>query len=229
MSEPVRSIGFFGDSFCQDVSTPHSVLGGYKTYLQRLSDHWQADIQCVGWGGSSVWDLVLTQWPQQLNRGVPDVCVMVWTDAHRLYHPLYRNINSSTSESQHTDTHRAAREYYTHLYDRHKHLLEYQALLHHFDCVTLSAYPQQRFIHLWSFGELHPHTGERWYPHEWQHGVTITPALETLIAQPYADSEWPQVDPRANHLESDTANQWIAEQIIGAVEQYPKHPKRIKG
>ena len=218
----IRSIGFFGDSFCQEVSNPHSVQNHYDTYLQQVANHYTAEIACVGVSGSSAWDLVLQQWPRQLSEGLPDVCVMVWTDAHRLYHYQQRNINCSTSEQGLTPQHRAAREYYHHLYDTHKHLLEYQALLYYFDRVMLSAYPHQTFIHLWSFGEWSDHAPHRWYAHQWQQGTTILPALHSLITDP--TPELPTEDARANHLAGHTVNQWIAEQIIQAVEQ--NHPTR---
>ena len=221
MNRPVSTVGFFGDSFCQDICNPHSLEHHYETYLQIVRDHWQAEICCVGRGGSSAWDLVLLQWPQQLVQCVPDVCVMVWPDYHRLFDRQCRNINWRSSQYVQTPQHEAARAYYQHLYDDEKHLREYQALLYHFDCVHLTQYPHTRFIHLWSFGEISEDQSQRVYVHEWQHGTTILPALETLSLAPH-HTELPEQDPRANHIAGRAANQWIADQIIQAVEQYPQ-------
>ncbi len=228
MTDRIRTLGFFGDSFCQDIHNAHCDQHHYETYLQMLSTHWQAEIVCVGRGGSSAWDLVLLQWPQQQSRAVPDVCVMVWPDYHRLFDRRRRNINWRSSQYVQTPEHEAARAYYRHLYDDEKHLREYQALLYHFDCVLLPQYAHTRFIHLWSFGELSAQ-GTRWYVHEWQQGRTITPALETLSLAAQ-ETSLPEVDDRPNHIAGHEPNRWIADEIIQAVEQYHEVPQnRNKG
>ena len=47
----MTTIGFFGDSFCAEVSNQHSESNGYKTYIEKLISHYNADLvnfeECV--------------------------------------------------------------------------------------------------------------------------------------------------------------------------------------
>ena len=53
------TIGFYGDSFCCETSNPHSIAKGYDTYIEKLRNHHDAKITHLGYGGSSVWDVML--------------------------------------------------------------------------------------------------------------------------------------------------------------------------
>lgn len=217
MVQKNMTIGFFGDSFCSNISNEHSIKNNYSTYLQKVADHFNATITNTGVGGSSVWDLVLIQFEEQIKNGLPDVCVFVWTDMQRLFDRKHRNLNLRTSERTHSLEHKAAKEYFYHVYDDEKHRLEYTALLYYFDTVILPKYPNTKFVHLWSFGE-EPATNtarqERQYLYSWQTGVEIKPALETFSI---IDGELPELDSRANHIAGDDKNQQIADLIIAAI------------
>jgi len=209
MSKANMTIGFFGDSFCSDISNNHSINNNYDTYLTKVSNHFNATITNTGIGGSSIWDLVLLQFQSQL---LPDVCVFVWTDHHRLFHRSHRGINAASiaNNSISPSLRKPSQEYYKHFYDEEKHKLEYQSLLFYFDKNVLSKYIDTKFIHLWSFDDE--------YPYRWETGVEIRPALETISIQEL--KSFPKNDTRANHIEGEHKNQLISNCISTAIVKY---------
>jgi hypothetical protein len=216
MIEKNMTVGFFGDSFCANISNEHSIAYNYSTYLEKVAKHFNATITNTGIGGSSVWDLILIQFEEQVKKGLPDVCVFVWTGMRRLFDRKHRNINFRTSECIHSSEHDAAKKYFYYLYDDEKHRLEYISLLYYFDTVVLPKYPNTKFVHLWSFGE--ELNKERCYLYGWKNGVEIKPALATFSVNFL--EEMPVYDPRANHIAGEGNNQQIADQIIAAIN-YP--------
>jgi len=215
MIEKNMTIGFFGDSFCSDKSNEHSISCNYTTYLEKVADHFNATITNTGVSGSSVWDLILIQFKEQLKKGLPDVCVFVWTDMARLFDRKHRNLNLRTSERILTPEHNAAKNYFYHIYDDEKHRLEYISMLYYFDTIVLPIYSNTKFVHLWSFGEENPATKERQYLYSWKNGVEIIPALETFSID--IGEEIPTLDTRANHISGDEKNQQIADRVITAI------------
>ena len=223
MIQSNMTIGFFGDSFCSDIKNKHSIDYKYDTYLEKVANHFTATITNTGVGGSSAWDVVLIQFNEQVKKGLPDVCVFVWSDLHRLFHRTHRNLNFNSVERIHTPVHNAAKEYYHHLHDQEKQSLEYISLLYYFDNVILPKHPNINFIHLWSFGEDPISTtpaGERHYIYQWKTGVEIRPALATLSVDSI-EMEFPTLDLRANHISGDEKNQKAADWIISAIN-YPQ-------
>jgi hypothetical protein len=206
-------IGFFGDSFCSDIQNQHSLENNYQTYIDKLSKKYSAKITNVGVGGSSIWDLVLLQFKPQ---SLPDVCIFVWTDPHRLFHRNQRNLTVGTLfdnhplETQNKKLHQATKNYYSWLYDKEKHILEYQALLFYFDNQVLSNYTNKKFIHLWSFYDG--------CTYRWKNGVELRPSLETVAD--WGNDDFPNNDIRANHLEGDYKNQLICNSISDAIDNY---------
>jgi len=87
-------IGFFGDSFCEEMNNPHNLYHGYDTYLTVIKNHYKAEIIHLGHGGSSYWDCILKQFP---SVDIPDICIFTWTDYHRIYHPTVRNLTYGTT------------------------------------------------------------------------------------------------------------------------------------
>jgi hypothetical protein len=194
-------IGFYGDSFCCEVSNPHSVLKGYDTYIKKIKKHYRADIVHLGVGGSSVWDVILNQF--DLNN-VPDVCIFCWTDYNRLYNTKLRNLtlgsvtnkplkDYSVNDLLNRKVISAAKEYFTHLHDFEKARIENIAAMQYFDLNVLSKV-NSKIIHLWSF--------EKQYT--WQHGITIdTPLVNFVLEDTWA----------ANHLNGDEQNEKVFQLI----------------
>lgn len=199
-------IGFYGDSFADCVKYSED------TYLNILSKKLNAEIVHTGYGGSSVWDVVLKQF-DPLNT--PDICVFCWTHSVRLYHSTYRSLTPN-SESN-IEIQSAVDQYYAHLFNLEKSLLEYKSLLYWFDNVVLSEISKhKKIIHLWSIGERKSKNFKNWktadahllenieYIHEWKNGVEIKPALMYLSVWNNSSEQnlkYFNKETRFNHLE----------------------------
>ena len=174
------TIGFFGDSFCADVQS--------GTYLQLLATHYGADVVHVGYGGSSIWDVLLLQIDPFIKKNnIPDICVFVWTEPTRLFHQVLRNITTlsavtgawRSTEKSYEIIYDAARDYYLHLQNTELDQYRFTAALHYFDTVILPTFPNNtKIVHLWSFGVeqgiCHPF-------HTWKNGVEIHPSFTSII------------------------------------------------
>lgn len=180
-------IGFFGDSFCEEISNPHSFLHGYETYISLLKKHYDAEIVNLGHGGCSVWDVILNQF-SLFEKDLPDVTIFVWTDVSRLYHKTVRNLTySSVNERKLLKTSveellnpkviKSAKLYFDHLYNSEKSELEYKSLLYYFDNEVLSRIiDKTKIIHCWSF--------EKKY--NWKNGIELSIPLITFADQSMA-------------------------------------------
>lgn len=197
-------IGFYGDSFCCEISNPHSIAKGYDTYIKKIKNHFNADIINLGEGGSSIWDVIL----KQFNKNdIPDVCVFCWTDFNRIYHNKIRNLTQGSLENKkwkdysfmdifHRNTINAAKEYFKHLHDYEKASIEQKAALQYFDLNVLKEV-NSTVIHLWSF--------EKTY--SWRHGVELENPLIN-----YVDNDASGVETwAANHIAGEENNQAVFE------------------
>lgn len=206
----MKTIGFYGDSFCANLENNHSKLNNYETYIKKLSKG--SDILSLGVGGSSVWDVVLLQF-QESN--IPDVSVFVWTEADRLFHRHHRNLNimsidSSDFKKSNPELHSASLGYYRHLYDAEKQRLECISLLHYFDKQILSKYKDKKFIHMWSFKDS--------INYRWENGVEIRPALIELSV--LNSDDVPRHDTRPNHISGEEKNNLLYNTILDAINNY---------
>jgi hypothetical protein len=195
-------IGFFGDSFCEEMGNPHSLLHGYDTYIKLLKKQYNAKIVNLGKGGSSIWDVVLNQFPPFMED-LPDVTIFVWTDLHRIYHKKVRNMTYTflketrplpeitVSEIFNPGVIKAGKLYLDYLFDIDKAELEYKSLLYYFDHEVLSKIKTNtKIIHLWSF--------EKRY--DWKNGKEIETPLMS-----FADPIWA----------SNSLSHWVPNHIAG--------------
>jgi len=205
-------IGFYGDSFCSEISNLHSYTNEYKTYIKQVKDHYDAKITHLGVVGSSYWDVIL----RQLNKSdLPDVCVFVWTDPNRLYHPTIHSITSGSATSQKIKhgfpgttrykTWKAADQYYTYLHNTEKARIENVSAFYYFDKEVLAKL-QTKILHLWSFETIY----------QWQTGVNISTPLYNLIAE--KDNSF-SFDFTPNHIPGNQKNKIIADWIIKAIDE----------
>ena len=232
----IKTIGFFGDSFCSERVNHHSLFYGYKTYIDLLAKHYDAKIVNLGHGGSGIWDTLLIQLNPLIKKNqVPDVCVFVWTLPGRLFNREVRRLNHSDTLHPKLHTYNplkyriwnAAKEFYNHLYDYEKEDIEYKAALLYIDKIVLSQLPTTtKIVHLWSAG-----TTAQWsndavnlatYPYTWTHGAEIRPSLLSLSLQD-ADISVLQTDHRCNHLDGYFKNNIVFESIKTAID----HPNKL--
>ena len=201
-------IGFFGDSFCEEMNNPHNLVKGYNTYLTKIKQHYDADIVHLGHGGSSYWDVLLKQFP---SIQTPEVCVFMWTDCHRVYHPTVRNLTYGTtvglklkdiklSNIINYSTVEAAKRYFKFLYDDAKAKEEMISAVYRFDREVLSKLSNTKIVHAWCFDNIY----------QWQTG-TVLPIVLSDLAQGGSF-----IAP--NHLDGDERNSKLADIIIDAID-----------
>jgi hypothetical protein len=200
---PSFKIGFFGDSFCEELENPHSLFYSYDTYIKLLKKNYNAEVVNLGKGGSSIWDVVLNQFPQFVEDP-PDVMIFVWTDLLRIYHKTVRNMTytylkapvpffeNTLSAILNPNVIKSGKLYFDYLFDIDKAELEYLSLLYYFDNEILSKIKANtKIIHLWSF--------EKRY--EWKNGVEIETPLINFAEQQWAKENTPHWVP--NHISGE--------------------------
>jgi hypothetical protein len=232
----IKTIGFFGDSFCSEKANHHSLFYGYKTYINLLAKYYNAKIVNLGHGGTGVWDTLLIQLNPLIDKNqVPDICVFVWTLPGRLFNRTVRRLNHSDTLHPKLHTYNpfkyriwnAAKEFYNHLYDHEKEDIEYKAALRYIDQMVLSRLPiTTKIVHLWSCGSTVHWSNDAVktaiYPYTWIHGSEIRPSLLSLSLQD-ADISILQTDHRCNHLDGDFKNNIVFENIKTAID----HPNKL--
>lgn len=219
-----KTIGFFGGSYCSDKSNEFSTKHNFKTYIERLEEHYNFDTVHLGVPGSSIWDVWLLQFlPLIDTNNLPDICVFIWTDYYRLFHPVVRNIGPATISAFRSDDYRiktlwkAASQYYQHLTFEDQKIIEYKSALYYFDNVILKSIPSTtKVIHLWGFGDDITNTNT--YLHDWKTGVEIRPDLikVSLLSGTMQDCLFDH----ANHLNDSFKNDVVFEWIKDAIDNY---------
>jgi hypothetical protein len=214
------TIGFFGDSFCAvDV-------GGNRgeTYIQKLKNHYNANLVNLGKEGSSIWDLLLLQFkPIQQSSTIPDICVFVWTDPTRLFDRNIRGITFRSTEQGRKDNElfQHAHNYYENFYDEELAELQYVSALQYFDLTVLPTLPKTtKVVHLWSFGTLkkitdHLKLEDIKYYYTWKNGVEVRPALIYIALE---NSSWHALSTNSNHIGGEDKNTRVFEMIKNAID-----------
>jgi hypothetical protein len=211
-------IGFYGDSFCNEVNNAHNLYYKYETYIKKLKKHYNADITHLGTGGSSHWDVILNQF--KIDNNLPDVCIFCWTDYARLYNSKVRDLTyNSVLSAKAKDwkpnrllnpfIHTAAKHYFNHLYDNDKSMIEYLSALYYFDKMILSQISSStKIIHLWSFNSN---------GHRWTTGLTVKTPLVSITN---LKDELPNSSIGPNHFGDANKNQIAFEWIKEAIDNY---------
>lgn len=236
-------IGFYGSSFCYARSNKDSVRYSYSTYIDKLSQHYHADICHLGESGCGVWDIIITQFKELLNDP-PDVAVFTWPCNATLFHRQYRYLHKlsilpgSKINKADPKVWEATCNYFESLFDYEKDILEFKSALTYFDMVMLPKLKNVKVIHLWEYGILN-HTDEGFftdlstadfiksvrYPINWTNGVEIRSPLMAISAA----GQWPRRanlakvlvnDPRCNHLDGELKNNLLFNWIKNAVDNY---------
>lgn len=221
----MKTVGFFGDSYCSIASIPEAYkeYADLKTYINLVSENYNLRIVNLGQPGSSIYDSLLLQFQPFLKRKqFPDVCVFVWTDPHRIYHHTTRKINFGNAQDPRNvgSEWEAARLYYRELYYPEIEELRYVSLLHYYDSVIFPKIPNNvKIIHLWSFGEVSGvaptkkiNPNQVSYAYRWSTGVEIRPSLVTLSKC--------IIDNSPNHIGVQEKNDILSNQIGIAIDNY---------
>lgn len=206
-------IGFFGDSFCAvDVAKPGQHETEYETYITKLRKHYTAEIVNLGVSGSSIYDLMLLQVTPFIDtKNYPDVCIFVWTDYGRLFNRKHRGLNTFSigSLDENNFVAKAAKQYYSYLFDWELSQFQYVAALQYFDLNVLSNFPKStKIIHIWGFEKLH----------NWKHGIEVPNILIKLAKEGREINEIADWAP--NHIDGNDKNNILFEQIKTEIDNY---------
>jgi hypothetical protein len=140
----MRTIGFFGDSFCAS-NQPES----WCNILQEKLGCPRA----IHYGepGRSIWS-VFFKFNQLIEQDrVPDISVFCWTEPYRLYHPsLILSANTEPLEGVDPAVYRALDDYWKYLHSYDKDEMAYEYALRYYDQNVLSKV-SKRIVQMWSF------------------------------------------------------------------------------
>ena len=139
----MRTIGFFGDSFCAGREP--------ESWCVLLAD--QLGARIVHWGepGRSIWSTIMQFNHLKEHHRLPDICVFCWTEPYRLYHPnLILSANTEPLEGVDPNVYRALDDYWKYLHSYDKDELSYEYAIKYFDQNILSK-TKKEVVQMWSF------------------------------------------------------------------------------
>ena len=143
----MKTIGFFGDSFCaSDRRTSWCRILSNK--VNRRPIHY-------GKPGGSIWNVFMTI-EMLLEQGtLPDTIFICYTDPYRLYHKSLAlqlgNSSEQTKKTKNASIYDAADRYYVYVQDKKKEDLAYKYSLNWFDKKVLKKLePRHEIIQTWS-------------------------------------------------------------------------------
>ena len=140
----MKSIGFFGDSFCA-----HNQSNSWCNILQQKLGY--ARPRWFGNPGTSIWS-VFMQFNKLIEQNkVPDLSIFCWTEPYRLYHPkLILSANTQPLEGVDPNVYKALDDYWKYLHNYDKDEMAYEYSLKHYDQNILSKIDKQ-IVQMWSF------------------------------------------------------------------------------
>ena len=140
----MKTIGFFGDSFCAS-NQPES----WCNILQQKLD--ARRIRWFGNPGKSIWS-VFFQFNKLIEQNrVPDISIFCWTEPHRLYHPeLILSIGTQPLEGVAPNIYKTLDNYWKYLHNTEKSEIAYEYALKYYDQNVLSKVDKQ-IVQMWSF------------------------------------------------------------------------------
>ena len=144
MYERMKTIGFFGDSFCAS-NQPES-------WCNILQQKLGADrIRWFGEPGRSIWSTMFKFNKLIEEDLVPSISVFCWTEPYRLYHPtLILSLNTEPLEGTDPNIYNALDDYWKYLHSPEKDDMAYEYALKHYDQNILAKVDKQ-IIQMWSF------------------------------------------------------------------------------
>ena len=139
----MKTIGFFGDSFC-DSKKDHS-------WCVLLANKLGQEITHLGKGGAAIWHTFMAYEKLLERNTLPDTMVFCWTEPYRLYHPevpLAKGAVPYPGPDQ--NLWKAADMYWVYLQNYRKDELAYRYALQWFDQHELPKAKDKKIIQMWS-------------------------------------------------------------------------------
>jgi len=222
----------FGDSFIQGIEANNP---SYKnTYQGVLAKHFGIHPEFRGIPGSSPWDAFF-DFLYYVRKEVPDVVIMAWSEASRLYQfkSTEENLELSAMGSNQfmEEVIRNVQNYIKFLTSTEKQNYELRALMTMFD-EMVSEFPDTKFINLPCFAWFDQQSTVNWtnytyvnpdqikYHYRFKKSAEIRPCLLYLSKQ----DGWPQFNDmskerRICHL-TDKMHTILGNKIIHAITNY---------
>ncbi len=140
----MKSIGFFGDSFCASNQA--------ESWCNLLQKELGASrIRWFGKPGTSIWSVFFQMNKLIKQNKVPDICVFCWTEPNRLYHPeLILSRGTEPLDGVDPNLYKTLDNYWKYLHSVEKAELAYEYALKYYDQNILSKLDRQ-IIQMWSF------------------------------------------------------------------------------
>ena len=140
----MKTIGFFGDSFCAS-NQPESWCNILQNKLGAKRIRW------FGEPGRSIWSTMFKYNRLIKNDDVPDISIFCWTEPYRLYHlDLILSANTKPLEGVDPKIYKALEDYWKYLHNYDKDEMAYEYALKYYDQNILSKIDKQ-IVQMWSF------------------------------------------------------------------------------
>ena len=190
----MKTIGFFGDSFCAS-NQDESWCNILQEKLGCERPRW------FGQPGRSIWTTFMHFNHLIKMDRVPDVSVFCWTEPYRLYHPsLILSANTEPLEGVDPKVYEALEDYWKYLHNYDKDEMSYEYALRHYDEHVLSKVDGE-VIQMWSFRPFE--TADK------DAGITLTSGTfidESMYAFSGGKEAWGRGT--INHMTIEQNQQW---------------------
>jgi hypothetical protein len=139
----MKTIGFFGDSFCESNAK--------DSWCVLLAKMLNCQITNLGKGGASIWHTFIEFEKKLKNNTLPDILIFCWTEPYRLYHPQLPIAKGAVPiKGEDLNIYKAADMYYVYLQNYDKDELVYRYALKWFDLHELSKIKDKKIVQMWS-------------------------------------------------------------------------------
>lgn len=200
----MKTIGFFGDSFCAS-NQPESWCNILQQKLGARRIRW------FGEPGRSVWNTMIKFNKLIENNQVPDISIFCWTEPYRLYHPqLVLTANTEPLEGVDPNVYKALDDYWKYLHSYDKDHLAYEYAIKYYDQNVLSKVDSD-IVQMWSFKPFE--TAGKDAKIKLSTGVFIEESLMSFSKQ-NKDSNWRmggivnECDLGINHMTVEQNEEW---------------------
>ena len=200
----MKTIGFFGDSFCADERE--------ESWCNLLAAKLGCDKPSYyGAQGESIWGTFFKFNHRIRTNTVPDISVFCWTEPYRLYHPrMILTANVMPNKHEDPNVYKALDDYWKYLHNYDKDEMAYEYSLKHYDQNVL-AKVDKKIIQLWSFRPFE--TASKDANIQLQTGLFVDRSLYSTAKSDRGK------DKVINHMSKDM-NRMLATQLVDVSRQY---------
>ena len=203
----MRTIGFFGDSFCADRSK--------ESWCTILSDLLGCDYPVsFGEPGQSIWSVFFKFNELIRQNQVPNISIFCWTEPYRLYHPKLV-LTANTVAPAHADpmVYKTLDNYWRYLHSYEKDEMCYSYALQYYDQNILSKLKSQ-IVQMWSFRPFE--TADKDAGIQLKSGTFIDESMFAFGGNKPGHSVNIELQQNINHMTVDQNQRW-ADKVYGRI------------